>query len=103
MEKKDKSFVLEWRVVSLAQGNKLPKEIIPIESLKFKDVRKTLGPKGYRCLQGQMYGACFTQPSIRGLVIAINEEHHSIRASAPSFTALSQIINDFNLPMYRSA
>ena len=103
MEKKDKSFKLEWRVISLSEGNKAAKEIIPIEGMKFKEVRKALRIKGYRRLPGEGQEIRFSQPSVRGLVVAVNDGEKSITAIAPGQSSLSQIINDFNLPMYRSS
>ena len=103
VEKKDKSIVLQWRVLSLAGGTGVAKDVIPIEAIKFKEVRKQIRLKGYRRLQGEGQEIRFAQPSIRGLVVAVNEHDRSIRAIAPGQTALAQAINDFNLPMYRAS
>ncbi|MDO8303335.1 MAG: hypothetical protein Q7T18_08840 [Sedimentisphaerales bacterium] len=103
MEKKDKSIVLEWRVVSLGGGSSLEKGIIPIEAMKFKTVRKALRIKGYRRLPGEGQEIKFSQPSVRGLVVAVNETERSIRAISPGQSSLAQVINDFDLPMYRAS
>jgi hypothetical protein len=103
LDNKDKSIILEWRVVSLAGGSSLPKHVIPIESMKFKEVRKQIRLKGYRRLQGEGQEIKYSQPSVRGLFVAVHEGERYIRAIAPGQSSLSQIINDFNLPMYRSA
>lgn len=103
MEKKDKSFVLEWQVVSLSGAGNLAKHVIPIEGMKFKEVRKQIRLKGYRRLPGEGAEIKYSQPSVRGLTLALNEGQRSIKAIAPGQSSLSQIINDFDLPMYRSS
>jgi hypothetical protein len=103
MEKKDKSIILEWRVISLGASSNVPKTVIPIQSMKYKEVRKLIRLKGYRRLQGEGQEIKYSQPSVRGLFIAVNDADRSIRAIAPGQSSLSQIINDFDLPMYRSA
>ena len=100
--KKDKSFTLEWRVVSLSGTSDMPKDVIRIEGMKFKEVRKTVRLKGYRRLSGQGAEIRYSQPSVRGLMLAINESQKSIRAIAPGESSLAQVANDFDLPMYRS-
>lgn len=103
VEKKDKSFILEWRVMSLAGGNTIAKSVIPIEGMKFKEVRKALRIKGYRRVPGEGQEIKYSQPSVRGLMVAVNESDRTIRAIAPGQSSLSQVINDFDLPMYRSS
>jgi hypothetical protein len=103
MEKKDKSFVLEWQVMSLAGTNNFAKSVIPIEGMKFKEVRKALRIKGYRRLPGEGAEIKYSQPSVRGLTVAVNEGQKSIKAIAPGQSSLSQVVNDFDLPMYRSS
>jgi hypothetical protein len=103
VEKKDKSLILEWRVISLGNSSGIPKTIIPIEGMKYKEVRKQIRLKGYRRLPGEGAEVLYSQPSVRGLMIAVNDSDRSIRAIAPGQSSLSQIINDFDLPMYRSA
>ena len=103
MERKDKSIILEWRVISLGGSSNLSKSIIPIQGMKYKEVRKMIRLKGYRRLQGEGQEIKYSQPSVRGLFIAVNDAERSIRAIAPGQSSLAQIINDFDLPMYRSA
>jgi hypothetical protein len=103
VEKKDKSIVLEWRVISLGGASGVPKSVIPIEGMKFKEVRKAIRLKGYRRLQGEGQEIKYSQPSVRGLFVAVNEAEKSIKAIAPGQSSLSQIINDFDLPMYRAS
>jgi hypothetical protein len=103
MEKKDKSFVLEWQVMSLAGASSLAKSVIPIEGMKFKEVRKALRIKGYRRMPGEGAEIRYSQPSVRGLMVAVNEGQKTIKAIAPGQSSLSQVINDFDLPMYRSS
>lgn len=103
VDKKDKSIVLEWRVMSLSGGSNIPKTVIPIEGMKYKEVKKALRIKGYRRMPGEGAEIKYSQPSVRGLFVAINDGEKSIRAIAPGQSSLSQIINDFDLPMYRSS
>jgi hypothetical protein len=103
MDKKDKSFILEWRVVSLGSSSGMAKSVIPIEGMKFKEVRKALRIKGYRRLPGEGQEIRYSQPSVRGLFVAVNESERYIKAVAPGQSSLSQVVNDFDLPMYRSA
>ena len=103
IEKKDKSIVLEWRVMSLSGGSNIPKHVIPIEGMKFKEVRKALRIKGYRRLPGEGQEIRYSQPSVRGLMVAVNETEKSLKAISPGQSSLSQVINDFDLPMYRSS
>jgi hypothetical protein len=103
MEKKDSSFVLQWQVVSLSGVGNLSKEVIPIEGMKYKEVRKQIRLKGYRRLPGEGAEIKYSQPSVRGLTVAVNDSLRSIKAIAPGQSSLSQIINDFDLPMYRSS
>jgi hypothetical protein len=103
VEKKDKSIVLEWRVMSLGGGSNIPKHVIPIEGMKFKEVRKALRIKGYRRMPGEGQEIRYSQPSVRGLFVAVNEAEKSLKAISPGQSSLSQVINDFDLPMYRSS
>jgi hypothetical protein len=102
MEKHSTLLERRWRVLTLSESHNLDKEIIPIEGAKFKQVRKEITLKGYRRKQTAGDEAEYEYSEIKGLEVFLNENTRSIRARAPGETAMSKVINDFNLPMYRS-
>jgi hypothetical protein len=91
-----------WRVLTLAESHGMDKDIIPIEGSKFKQVRKEIIQKGYRRKQTTGDESEYEFAEIKGLEVFLNENTRAIRARAPGETALSKVINDFDLPLYRS-
>ena len=102
MEKHRTMLEKKWRVLSLAESHTSDKDTIPIEGTKFKQVRKEIMQKGYRRKQTAGDEAEYEYAEIKGLEVFLNENTHTIRALAPGETALSKVINDFSLPLYRS-
>jgi hypothetical protein len=92
----------KWKVFTLAEAHNIDKEIIPIENSKFKQVRKELILKGYRRKKTTGEEAQYEFTEIKGLEVYLNETARSLRARAPGETALAKVINDFDLPLYRS-
>jgi hypothetical protein len=103
MEKHRNMMEKKWKVLTLSESNAMDKEIIPIEGSKFKQVRKEITLKGYRRKQTAGEEAQYEFSEIKGLEVFINENARSIRARAPGETALSKVINDFDLPLYKSS
>jgi hypothetical protein len=102
MEKHSVMLEKRWRVLTLSESHNMDKDIIPIEGSKFKQVRKEIVLKGYRRKQTAGDEAEYEFAEIKGLEVFLNENTRSIRAKAPGETALSKVINDFDLPLYRS-
>jgi hypothetical protein len=102
MQKHSTMLEKKWRVLTLAETHNLDKEIIPIEGAKFKQVRKEIIQKGYRRKQTVGEEAEYEFAEIKGLEVFLNENTRTIRARAPGETALSKVINDFDLPLYKS-
>jgi hypothetical protein len=102
MEKHRAMLEKRWRVLTLAETHSADKDVIPIEGAKFKQVRKEIIQKGYRRKQTTGDEAEYEFAEIKGLEVFINEKSRTIRARAPGETALSKVINDFDLPLYRS-
>ena len=103
VEKRDRTVNLEWKVASLAEGSKLQHEIIPISSEKFNNVKKSHTEKGYmhgHLMKGEMR---YEHHSTKGLYICINEIKRTLKAIANVQSSLSQVADDFGLPMYRSS
>jgi hypothetical protein len=103
MEKHSSMLERRWRVLSLAEAHSQDKDIIPIEGAKFKQVRKEIIQKGYRRKQTAGDEAEYEFAEIKGLEVFLNENTRTVRARAPGETALSKVINDFGLPLYRSS
>lgn len=103
MEKHSQMVEKKWAVVTLSDSHSPDKEIIPIEGSKFKQVRKEIIQKGYRRKHTVGDEAEYEFAEIKGLEIFLNEISRTIRAKAPGETALSKVINDFDLPLYRSS
>jgi hypothetical protein len=93
----------KWRVLTLSESHNMDKDVIPIEGAKFKQVRKEIILKGYRRKKTDGDEAEYEFAEIKGLEVFLNEISRTIRAKAPGETALSKVINDFDLPLYRSA
>lgn len=102
MEKHSTMLERRWRVLTLSESHTLDKDIIPIEGAKFKQVRKEITLKGYRRKHTVGDEAEYEFAEIKGLEVFLNEITRTIRARAPGETAMSKVINDFGLPMYRS-
>ena len=102
MEKHRTMLEKKWRVLTLSESHNADKAIIPIEGAKFKQVRKEITLKGYRRKQTAGEEAEYEYAEIKGLEVFLNENTRTIRAMAPGETALSKVINDFDLPLYRS-
>ena len=102
MEKHSTMLEKRWRVQTLSESHNSDKDIIPIEGSKFKQVRKEITLKGYRRKQTAGEEAEYEYSEIKGLEVFLNETTRTIRAKAPGETALSKVINDFDLPLYRS-
>jgi hypothetical protein len=102
MEKHRNMTEKQWKVATLTETQSMGKDIIPIDGTKFKQVRKEIIQKGYRRKQTTGEEAQYEFSEIKGLEVYLNENTRTIRARAPGETALSKVINDFNLPMYRS-
>jgi hypothetical protein len=102
MEKHSTMLEKRWRVQTLSESHESEKDIIPIEGSKFKQVRKEITQKGYRRKHTVGDEAEYEFAEIKGLEVFLNEKDRSIRAKAPGETALSKVINDFDLPLYRS-
>ena len=102
MEKHRVMIERRWKVVTLTEAASEDKDIIPIEGQKFKQVRKEIIQKGYRRKANVGDEAEYEYSEIKGLEVYLNEHIRMIRARAPGETALSKVINDFNLPLYRS-
>lgn len=102
VEKRERTVTLEWRVASLAEGAKLQQGIIPISAEKFNNVKKLHTEKGYmhgHLVEGEMR---YEHHSTKGLYLCINEGGRTIKAVANGQSALSQVEDDFGLPMYKS-
>jgi len=91
-----------WKVLTLAGTLEADKDVIPIEGAKFKQVRKEIIQKGYRRKRNEGAEAEYEYSEIKGLEVFLNENTRTILARAPGETALSKVVNDFNLPLYRS-
>jgi hypothetical protein len=102
MEKHRSMLEKRWRVLTLSEAHSQDKDIIPIEGSKFKQVRKEITLKGYRRKQTAGEEAEYEFAEIKGLEVFLNENTRTVRARAPGETALSKVINDFDLPLYRS-
>jgi hypothetical protein len=102
MEKHSTMLERKWRVQTLSESHNADKNIIPIEGSKFKQVRKEITLRGYRRKQTAGDEAEYEYSEIKGLEVFLNENTRTIRAKAPGETAMSKVINDFDLPMYRS-
>ena len=99
----ERTVSLEWRVVALDSGSKLPKGIIPMDGSKFNLIKSSLSEKGYmrgKHIEGEMR---YEHHSTRGLFVCINETTRSIRAVAFGDSALSQVADEFNLPLYNQS
>ena len=103
MEKHRTMLEKKWRVQTLSESHNSDKDIIPIEGSKFKQVRKEITLKGYRRKHSVGDEAEYEFAEINGLEVFLNENTRTIRATAPGETALSKVINDFDLPLYRSS
>jgi hypothetical protein len=102
MEKHRTMLEKRWKVISLAESHSADKDTIPIENAKFKQVRKEIIQRGYRRKKTIGDEAEYEFAEIKGLEVFLNENSRTIRARAPGETALSKVINDFDLPLYRS-
>ncbi len=103
MEKHRVMLEKRWRVITLNESHSLDnKDIIPIEGAKFKQIRKEILQKGYRRKQTTGEEVEFEFAEIKGLEVFLNENQRTVRARAPGETALSKVINDFDLPSYKS-
>jgi hypothetical protein len=102
MEKHRTMLEKRWRVISLNESHNLDKDIIPIEGAKFKQIRKEIIQKGYRRKHTMGEEVQFEFAEIKGLEVYLNENSRTVRARAPGETALSKVINDFDLPLYKS-
>ena len=102
MQKHSRMIEKKWQVMSLADSHHVDKTIIPIEGSKFKNVRKELIQKGYRKKRTIGQESSYEYSEIKGLQVFIDEGSRTIRAEAPGETAISKVIDDFNLPMYKS-
>ncbi len=99
--KKYKIYTRTWMVSGLGSSGR-QKDIIPINSGKFKDVLRTMREKGYsrgKLVEG---GMRYPHHSFRNLALIIRKEKKIIQAEYASESALGQIIDDFNLPAYKS-
>jgi hypothetical protein len=69
--------------------------------MRFHSVIKLLPEKGM--MHGQRIGTemRYEHHSIRGLHLYIDHGAKTIRATAYGVSALSQVVDDFNLPLYR--
>jgi hypothetical protein len=103
MEKHSTMLEKKWRVLTLAESHNTEKDVIPIEGAKFKQVRKEIILKGYRRKRTEGDEAEYEFAEIKGLEVFLNENTRSIRAKGPGETALSKVVNDFDLPLYRSS
>jgi hypothetical protein len=101
MEKKEQTVSIVWKVRSLEGGKSLG-DALPIDGGKFKSVRKGLSEKGYGHSQVEGNERKYEHYSIRGLTLIINEAEKTIRVEGYSGAAISQVADDFNLPLYRS-
>ncbi len=99
----ERTVSLEWRVLALGGESKIPEGIIPIDSSKFDFVRRSLTEKGYLRPEHIDAEKRYAHHSTRGLYICINESTRSIKAIAFGDSALSQVADDFNLPLYRQS
>ena len=70
--------------------------------MKFKQVKKEISLKGYRKKQSTSGEIQYEYSDIKGLKVYLDENTKTIRVEAPGETAISKVINDFNLPMYKS-
>jgi hypothetical protein len=102
MEKHSRMVEKRWVVLTLADSHNTDKDVIPIEGSKFKQVRKEIVLKGYRRKKTAGEEAEYEFAEIKGLEVFLNENARSIKARAPGETALSKVINDFDLPLYKS-
>ncbi|MDO8303701.1 MAG: hypothetical protein Q7T18_10710 [Sedimentisphaerales bacterium] len=103
MEKHRTMMEKKWKVLTLSESHTMDKDIIPIEGSKFKQVRKEITLKGYRRKRTAGEEAEYEFSEIKGLEVFIDENARSIRARAPGETALSKVVNDFDLPLYKSS
>lgn len=102
MEKHRTMIEKRWRVLTLNEAHGIDKDVIPIEGSKFKQVRKEIIQKGYRRKHTVGEEVQFEFAEIQGLEVYLNEKQRTVRARAPGETALSKVINDFDLPLYKS-
>ena len=99
LEKRDKTVSRKWGVAPL--GGRVALGVIPIRADIFSEVRRSCEAKGY--VPRHTEGKCkrYERPAIKGLYFELNETDKSITAVALSESALYQIVNDFNLPLYK--
>lgn len=90
----------KWKVKTLGDSSSSSKEYISIDAKKFSDITKYIVSKGYRVksrAEGQM---TYIQTRYVGLEVIINPPQKIITAQALGQSALGQVINDFDLPLY---
>jgi len=88
-----------WKVAGLGSSSH-EKDIIPINSTKFKEVQKAMREKGYTRGQAVDDGMRYPHHSFKNLALVICKEKKIIKAEYESESALGQITSDFNLPRH---
>ena len=98
---KGQRFTKQWKVKSLGDASGgASKECISIDLRKFQDITKHIVSKGYRVKTRAEGETIYNQTRFIGLEVRINMSQKTITAEAFGQSALGQVINDFDLPLY---
>jgi|GEM_PF-3571572 hypothetical protein len=98
---KGQKFYKKWKVKGLGDASgAASKEYISIDARKFGDIIKHITSKGYRVKTRGEGETIYTQTRFSGLEVAINPSQKTIVAEALGQSALGQVVNDFDLPLY---
>lgn len=97
---KGQRFAKQWKVKSLGDASSGSKDVISIDGRKFQDILKHINSKGYRVKTRGEGETVYNQARFIGLEVRINMSEKTITAEAFGQSALGQVINDFDLPLY---
>jgi hypothetical protein len=97
---KGQRFTKKWKVKSLGDAASSSKDVISIDARKFQDITKHIMSKGYRVKTRAEGETIYNQTRFIGLEVKVNMSQKTITAEAFGQSALGQVINDFDLPLY---
>lgn len=97
---KGQRFTKKWKVKTLGDAGQGAKDVISIDLRKFQEITKHITSKGYRVKTRAEGETIYNQTRFIGLEVKINLSQKIITAEAYGQSALGQVINDFDLPLY---
>jgi hypothetical protein len=98
---KGQIFSKKWKVKGLGDtSGTASKEYISIDARKFNDVAKYIVSKGYRVKTRGEGETRYNQTRFAGLEVVINPSQKTIVVEALGQSAIGQVVNDFDLPLY---